>query len=84
MHNDATARENFATHNERCRGQRTGHLDQASATHNERRSVCGQLPEPMPGIINMPHHHKRPAFAFLHVPFANKQYGTAKSWGFGA
>jgi hypothetical protein len=30
--------ENHATHNERCREQRTGHLDEVSATHNEQRA----------------------------------------------
>jgi hypothetical protein len=60
-----------ATHNERRRGQRPGHHDQVSATHNERRR--GQRPEPIPGITDVPIHHKRPAFAFLCACFRRQQ-----------
>jgi hypothetical protein len=75
--------EHCATHNERCRGQRTGHLDQVSTTHNERRR--GQRPKPMPGITNVPLHHMCPAFAFLvRASFANKQNVTARCWGLSA
>jgi hypothetical protein len=54
---------NFAAHNERYREQWTGHLDQVSATYNERRR--GQRPKPMFGITHVPLHHKRPAFAWF-------------------
>jgi hypothetical protein len=53
--------EHCATHNERRRGQPTGHLDQVSVTHNERRRR--QRPKPITGIAHVPLHHKRPAFA---------------------
>jgi hypothetical protein len=50
-------------HNERRRGQRTGHLDQVLATHNERRR--GLRPKPMPEMTHLPLHHKRPVFALF-------------------
>jgi len=52
--------EDCAAHNEWCSGQRTGHLDQASATHDVRRR--GQRPTPMPGNTHVPFHDMRPAF----------------------
>jgi hypothetical protein len=62
--------ERCATHNERCRGKRTGHLDQVSATHNERRR--GLRPNPR-GIIHMHLHYTRPAFALFNACFIRQQ-----------
>jgi hypothetical protein len=50
-----------ATHNKRRRGQSPEHHDQVPATYNERR--CKQRSESMPGITDVPVHHKRRAFA---------------------
>ena len=63
--------EHCATHNERCRDQRTQHLGQVFATHNERRR--GQRPKPMLGIIHVPLHHKRPAFALSSACLVRQQ-----------
>jgi hypothetical protein len=70
-------------HNERRRGQRRGHHDQVSATHNERYNR--QRPEPMTGITDVPLHHERPAFAFsVRASFANNQNSTSEVRGLGA
>jgi hypothetical protein len=63
--------EHCATHNERRRGQRTGHLDLVSATHNERRR--GQRPKPMPGITHVPLYLMRPAFALFSACLIRQQ-----------
>jgi hypothetical protein len=63
--------ENCATHNERCRGQRTGHLDQVSVTHNER--CRGQRHKPMPGITHVPLRRRRPAFALFRACLIRQQ-----------
>jgi hypothetical protein len=43
--------------------QRPGHHGQVPATHKERRR--GQRPKPVPGISDVPLHHKRPVFALF-------------------
>jgi hypothetical protein len=72
-----------ATHYERRRGHRPWYHDQEPSTHNEPRR--GQRPGPIPGIIDVPIHHKRPAYTFLvRASVANKHYSTAEIRDLGA
>jgi hypothetical protein len=78
MHN-----EQCATHNERCRGQRTWHFDQVL-----RRTTSGPAANGLSrfkGLLTCPF-----TASALHSPclerssFANKQKSTAEGWGLGA
>jgi hypothetical protein len=61
----------------RTTSQRPGHHHQTLAAHNER--LRGQRSKPIPGITDVPIHHKRLSFAlFVRASVANKPNSTAE------